>query len=97
LNRCTLRSHRTATIAVWILFRDLHAAYLIGSIALAVTLFDGGLRTDPSDTRRALRPSLALATIGVIVTAAIVIGAEVMAVDGEAENAVIPRRRPLGE
>jgi potassium/hydrogen antiporter len=55
-----------------ILFRDFHAAYLIGSTALAVILFDGGLRTDPSDTRRALWPSLALATIGVIVTAAIV-------------------------
>jgi potassium/hydrogen antiporter len=55
-----------------ILFRDFHAAYLIGSIALAIILFDGGLRTDPSDIRRALWPSLALATIGVIVTAAIV-------------------------
>jgi NhaP-type Na+/H+ and K+/H+ antiporter len=54
-----------------ILFRDFHAAYLIGSIALAIILFDGGLRTDPRDVRRALRPSLALATIGVIVTAAI--------------------------
>ena len=31
-----------------------------------------GLRTDPGDVRRALWPSLALATIGVIVTAAIV-------------------------
>jgi potassium/hydrogen antiporter len=55
-----------------ILFRDFHAAYLIGSTALAIILFDGGLRTDPSDIRRALWPSLALATIGVIVTAAIV-------------------------
>jgi potassium/hydrogen antiporter len=55
-----------------ILFRDFHAAYLIGSIALAIILFDGGLRTDPKDVRRALWPSLALATIGVIVTAAIV-------------------------
>jgi cell volume regulation protein A len=53
-------------------FRDFHAAYLIGSIALAIILFDGGLRTDPKDVRRALWPSLALATIGVIVTAAIV-------------------------
>src|SRR5438270_8764718 len=35
-------------------------------------LFDGGLRTDPKDVRRALWPSLALATIGVIVAAAIV-------------------------
>ena len=55
-----------------ILFRDFHAAYLIGSVALAIILFDGGLRTDRSDVRRALWPSLALATIGVIVTAAIV-------------------------
>jgi potassium/hydrogen antiporter len=55
-----------------ILFRDFHAAYLIGSVALAIILFDGGLRTDPKDVRRALWPSLALATIGVIVTAAIV-------------------------
>ncbi len=55
-----------------ILFRDFHAAYLIGSIGLAVILFDGGLRTDPHDVRRALWPSLALATIGVILTAAVV-------------------------
>jgi potassium/hydrogen antiporter len=55
-----------------ILFRDFHAAYLIGSIGLAIILFDGGLRTDPDDFRRALWPSLALATIGVIVTAAVV-------------------------
>jgi potassium/hydrogen antiporter len=53
-------------------FHDFHAAYLIGSIGLAIILFDGGLRTDPDDFRRALWPSLALATIGVIVTAAIV-------------------------
>jgi cell volume regulation protein A len=30
-----------------ILFHDFHAAYLIGSVALAIILFDGGLRTDP--------------------------------------------------
>ena len=53
-------------------FRDFHVAYLIGSIALAIILFDGGLRTDRRDVRRALWPSLALATIGVIVTTAIV-------------------------
>ncbi|HEX3415028.1 MAG TPA: potassium/proton antiporter [Stellaceae bacterium] len=61
-----------------ILFRDFHAAYLIGSIALAIILFDGGLRTDQKDVRRALWPSLALATIGVIVTAAIVGAAAVL-------------------
>jgi potassium/hydrogen antiporter len=55
-----------------VLFRDFHAAYLIGSIGLAIILLDGGLRTDLGDVHRALWPSLALATIGVIVTAAIV-------------------------
>ena len=55
-----------------IVFRDFQAAYLIGSIGLAIILFDGGLRTDPDDFRRALWPSLALGTIGVIVTAAVV-------------------------
>jgi potassium/hydrogen antiporter len=61
-----------------ILFRDFHAAYLIGSISLAIILFDGGLRTDPGAIRRALWPSLALATVGVIVTAAIVGAAAVL-------------------
>ena len=51
-------------------FRDFHAAYLIGSIALAIILFDGGLRTDPNASGAG--PSLALATIGVLLTAAIV-------------------------
>jgi potassium/hydrogen antiporter len=61
-----------------ILFRDFHAAYLIGSISLAIILFDGGLRTDPGAIRRALWPSIALATVGVIVTAAIVGAAAVL-------------------
>ena len=55
-----------------ILFRDFPAAYLIGSISLAIILFDGGLRTDPGALRRALWPSIALASVGVIATAAIV-------------------------
>jgi potassium/hydrogen antiporter len=59
-------------------FRDFHAAYLIGSIALAIILFDGGLRTDPNAFRRALSPSLTLATIGVLLTAAIVGAATVL-------------------
>jgi potassium/hydrogen antiporter len=61
-----------------IVFRDFHAAYLIGSISLAIILFDGGLRTDPGAIRRALWPSLALATLGVVATAAIVGAAAVL-------------------
>jgi cell volume regulation protein A len=53
-------------------FDDFQAAYLIGSVALAVILFDGGLRAERDAVRRALLPSLTLATVGVIVTAAIV-------------------------
>jgi cell volume regulation protein A len=55
-----------------VVFRDYRSAYLIGSIGLAIILFDGGLRTDRGALRRVLWPSLALATVGVIVTAAVV-------------------------
>ena len=61
-----------------ILFRDFPAAYLIGSVSLAIILFDGGLRTDPGAIRRALWPSVALASVGVIATAAIVGAAAVL-------------------
>ena len=50
-------------------FDDYQTAYLIGSLALAVILFDGGLRTHYGAFRRALGPSVTLATLGVILTA----------------------------
>ncbi len=46
-------------------------AYLIGSAALALILFDGGLHTQRRVFKLAFGPSLALATIGVGVTAGI--------------------------
>ncbi|HEX7027800.1 MAG TPA: potassium/proton antiporter [Gammaproteobacteria bacterium] len=52
-------------------YDDVQSAYLIGSLALAVILFDGGLRTDVRNFRVALRPSILLATIGVILTTAV--------------------------
>src|SRR5262245_15558015 len=55
-----------------ILFSDFHAAFLIGSVALAIILFDGGLRTRFRKFRIALQPALLLATAGVLVTAVIV-------------------------
>jgi cell volume regulation protein A len=54
-----------------ILFSDYKLAYLIGSLALAVILFDGGLRTKLSHFRGVLAPSVILATLGVVVTAVI--------------------------
>ncbi len=50
-------------------FHDVQLAHLIGSLALAVILFDGGLRTPRSSFRVGLRPAIVLATAGVIGTA----------------------------
>lgn len=55
-----------------ILFDDFGLAYFIGSLALAVILFDGGLRTRFSAFRGVLAPSAVLATVGVVLTAVLV-------------------------
>ncbi|WP_181702809.1 potassium/proton antiporter [Chthonobacter albigriseus] len=55
-----------------IVFDNYQATYLIGSCALAIILFDGGLRTRLSVVRDALAPALTLATVGVALTATIV-------------------------
>jgi cell volume regulation protein A len=55
-----------------IVFNDYVGTYLVGSIALSVILFDGGLRTPLAAARGVLGPSLVLATAGVVVTAGIV-------------------------
>ena len=52
-------------------FSNYSAAYIVGSIALAIILFDGGLRTSRTDLRSVLAPSAVLASIGVLITAAI--------------------------
>ncbi len=50
-------------------FSDYQTTYLVGALALAIILFDGGLRTHMSKIRGALGPAAALATVGVVVTA----------------------------
>jgi len=49
-------------------FDDVGTAYTVGSIALALILFDGGLRTRLATFRSVLGPALVLATFGVLVT-----------------------------
>ena len=48
-------------------FEDVKTAYLLGTLALIVILFDGGLRTDIKHFRVGLRPALLLATLGVLI------------------------------
>ena len=51
-----------------LVFSNFVVAHAIGTLALAVILFDGGLRTGLDALRVAWRPSLVLATAGVLVT-----------------------------
>ena len=62
-------------------FDDFDAAYLIGSVALAVILIEGGLKTPVSMLRLAFWPAAVLATIGVALTAGI-FGAAAWLIDG---------------
>lgn len=54
-----------------IVYDDVQSALFLGTLALAVILFDGGLRTDIHNFRVGLRPALVLASLGVILTAGI--------------------------
>ena len=50
-------------------FDDVQMTYMVGSIALALILFDGGLKTRYATIGIVLAPSIILATLGVILTA----------------------------
>ena len=51
-------------------FDDYALAYAVGSVALALILFDGGLRTPWNNVRPVLWSGVSLASLGVLVTAA---------------------------
>lgn len=50
-------------------FDDYHLAFRVGTVALALILFDGGLNTSLGVLRRHAAPAMLLATVGVAVTA----------------------------
>lgn len=52
-------------------FEDYALAHGIGTLALAMILFDGGLSTPMSAVRVVWKPSVTLATFGVLITAAV--------------------------
>jgi cell volume regulation protein A len=55
-----------------IVFNDYQLTYTVGSAALGIILFDGGLRTHFTTVRLVAAPSFVLATVGVVGTAALV-------------------------
>lgn len=59
-------------------FDDGRVAYFIGSMALAIILFESGFETRLASFRTAALPALTLATAGVLITAAIVGAAAVL-------------------
>lgn len=63
-------------------FENYQLAHAVGTFSLALILFDGGLSTSFDSIRSAWRPSIVLATFGVVVTAAItgVIAAKILGV-----------------
>ena len=55
----------------WVDFSDYTLARDVGVVALALILFDGGLRAGWSEIRPVLGPSVSLAVVGTLVTAAV--------------------------
>jgi cell volume regulation protein A len=53
-------------------FDDVRLTYLIGSIALGIILFDGGMRTHAQTVRVGIGPGITLATVGVAITAGVI-------------------------
>ena len=52
-------------------YDDTRFTFMVGALALAVILFDGGLRTQARHVRGSVVPALVLASVGVVMTAAL--------------------------
>lgn len=70
-------------------FDDYTLSFWVGNVALAIILLDGGLRTAYSTFRTGLRPAALLATVGVIVSAALTAAAGMLFVGLEWKSALL--------
>jgi cell volume regulation protein A len=70
-------------------FDDVRLAYTIGSVALALILFDGGLRTRYQTIRNVIGPAGLLSTVGVLVTAALTAPAVVFTIGASWTEALL--------
>ena len=75
---------------------DTRFTYQIGALALALILFDGGLQTKADAVRGVVMPSLVLATIGVMATAALTGAAAWYLLKIEPGDTVLLGRKPTG-
>jgi len=64
-----------------IAFEDYTLAHGVGTVALLMILFDGGLRTDVASVRHVFKPAFTLATMGVALTAFLVAATAVAVLD----------------
>lgn len=62
-------------------FNDHELSFWLANVALAVILLDGGLRTSHAIFRVALKPSLVLATLGVLFSCGIITGLVILVLD----------------
>jgi cell volume regulation protein A len=70
-------------------FDDYRLVFWVGNVALAVILLDGGLRTSFSTFRTGLKPAALLATVGVVISAALTAGAAMLLLDLDAPSALL--------
>ena len=63
------------------LFNDIQLSFWVGNLALAVILLDGGMRTSFATFRTGLRPASVLATVGVLLCAALTAAAGMLFLD----------------
>jgi cell volume regulation protein A len=74
-------------------FDDYGLAFRLGTVALVLILFDGGLNTPFSSLRSVLAPAGVLATLGVLGTSALAAGAlDLAAAPGSAVTGVVMHR-----